>query len=188
MKQYGCASEAFTSTAMREFGVPAPSSSAGDKETVTVTAPLIATPTKSMDEPSGKSTPIGAVVGGTIGGCVVLSIFALAIFLAYRRRKARRDADIAAASNTRPITHYHSHSMTEYKPGEGPYSPAGVGVGAYVENDHKVHGWRAHQSGECRPGAVHRMSDAVPVYPGMGQRHVGVVEAEVVERPVEAPT
>ncbi|KAF1845509.1 uncharacterized protein K460DRAFT_355323 [Cucurbitaria berberidis CBS 394.84] len=164
MTQHGCASSQFTITAQRSWG-PSISSSIEGRRTVTVTASAVTTPTSTLASSASSKQNIGTIVGGTIGGCVFLSIMALAVFVWYRRRKAQQE------STLQPKTQYHSHVMAEH-------NPLGFHTN-YVENDHKL--WQQQHL-----GAVHRSSNAVPQYPGMNQ--CGVVEADGVQRPVEAPT
>ncbi|CAO2655994.1 Nn.00g047970.m01.CDS01 [Neocucurbitaria sp. VM-36] len=176
MTQHGCAASQFTSTALRGWGVSSSSGEEGAAKTVTVTAPPATTPTTSTtpsSPSSGSKKPpsLGAIIGGTIGGCILLSTIAFAFFLCYRRRTARQFDESKPKLNGNNSSDY-PHSVTEY-------NPAGF-HGRFVESDHKL--WQQQQY----LGAVHRESNAVPEYPGMSQ--AGVVEVDGVQRPVEAPT
>jgi hypothetical protein len=171
MTQHGCAKEGFTSTAMRATGQLASSIPPEQYRTATVT--VLATPsdTPILTPVSGPSKPnLGAIIGGTIGGCTIISIFVIAAMLLRRRRK------IALASNVQPPpTRYHDGhgNVTEY-------NPQGFTETMYPEDSKK---W-AQQN----VGPVTRPDDAMPQYPGMAARQYGIVEVDGMQKPVEAPT
>lgn len=136
----------------------------------TATVTIIQTPSSTpilSSSPSPKPG-IGAIVGGTIGGCVFFSIIALIAFLIYRKRQNAKDT-----AAQRPVTQFHGNgAMTEYNP-HGFQSP-------YMENDHKT--WQQQQQ-----GPVHRADNSMPLYPGMGVDQYGLVEVDGTQRPVEVP-
>jgi hypothetical protein len=121
-----------------------------------------------MTLPNASKSGIGPIVGGTIGGCVVLSIVAIVAFFVYRRRKIQRE------SVTQPaLTQFAG--VTEYNPNGFPSPYTG---------DEYVKSWTQSQQHQ---GPVQRFDDAMPQYPRMGVGRVGVVEVDGLERPVEAP-
>ncbi|KAF1833743.1 hypothetical protein BDW02DRAFT_569725 [Decorospora gaudefroyi] len=178
--QHGCADTAFTSTALGTGGT-----SETDTVTLTVTADPVTTPTSTSSSSSsstsvvppsssGSSKPgIGAIVGGTIGACTFVSFIAFIVFLAWRRRRAATQ-DASTTYTQSPHPHPH-HSMVEYNPVGFP-SPS---FSSPVSPDLKV--WSQHH---FEPGVV---GDAAPLYPSMGSGHVGIVEVDGSQRPVEAP-
>ncbi|KAH6633604.1 hypothetical protein C7974DRAFT_175190 [Boeremia exigua] len=88
MTQHGCAPSAFTSTAQRTYG---PLSSSIPVKTVTVTASASPVTTAPSEPPSSpKKQSLGPIVGGTVGGCTVISLVALAAFIIHRRRRRAR--------------------------------------------------------------------------------------------------
>jgi hypothetical protein len=171
MTQHGCAPKGFTSTAMRSPGQIASSIAPELYRTATVT--VLATPSDSptLTPVSGPSKPnLGAIIGGTIGACTVISLVVLAIFLLRRRRKAAMNSSIQA-----PTARYHDSNgaVTEY-------NPHGFGSPSFPD-DTKT--WVQQHA-----GPVDRVSDAMPQYPGMAARQYGIVEVDGMQRPVEAPT
>lgn len=112
--QHGCASSAFTSTAIRTYGsgtitltAPRPADN-----TVTATTTSTAYILTKLPEPSGSSgsSNIGAIVGGAVGGFAALSATGFGIF--FVRRKLRKDK-----------AYHRSDAMTEMRsdgnPGDG---------------------------------------------------------------------
>ncbi|KAF9700140.1 hypothetical protein EKO04_001216 [Ascochyta lentis] len=82
MTQHGCAATGYTSTAQRSYG-------ASRTPSALVTAPASSLPSSSpsLVAATQKNQSLGPIVGGTVGGCVVLSLVALAAFLIHRRRR-----------------------------------------------------------------------------------------------------
>jgi hypothetical protein len=167
MTQHGCATKGFTSTAMRSWGMLVSSVVPELYRTVTVveSAPSTPTPTPTLTPSSMSSKPnLGVIVGGTVGGCTVISLVVFACFLVHRRRKNARESA--------PVTRYHDGNGTVTE-----YNPHGFSTEVYAENEQKTWGH----------GPVTRVSDAMPQYPGMGAGRYGVVEVDGIQRPVEAP-
>jgi hypothetical protein len=163
MTQHGCAAAPFTSTAQRSWGVQQSSVSQETVSTATVTvaASTSDTPTP-LPGPSPQNQNLGAIIGGTIGGCTAITLIILAFVVLRRRRK---NAKIDQA----PQAQYHG-PVTQFDP-KSPSSHA-------TDRDDKM--WPLHAA-----GPVVRASDAVPQYPGMGTARYGVVEVDGVQRPVE---
>jgi hypothetical protein len=162
MTQHGCAAAPFTSTAQRSWGVQQTSVSqeAVSTASATVDASTSDTPT-ALPAPGPGNQNLGAIIGGTIGGCTVITLLILA-FVIFRRR--RKSAKIEQA----PQAQYHGPVMQF-----DPMSPEHV-----AGKDDKM--WPLHSA-----GPVSRASDTVPQYPGMGTARYGVVEVDGVQRPVE---
>jgi hypothetical protein len=162
MTQHGCATKGFTSSAVRSWGLL--TSSVVREPVVSVTAATSATDTSTptlAPAPASSKLDLGVIVGGTIGGCTVLSLVVLAMFLVHRRRKT--------ATQIAPVTQYHS-AVTEN-------SPHGFPVEVDAGDEQKAWG----------RGEVSRAGEEAPRYPGMGSAKYGVVEVDGVQRPVEAP-
>lgn len=170
MTQHGCASQAFTSTAMRSPGHIVSSIPHILYRTATVTVLTTPSDTPTLTPISGPSKPnLGAIVGGTIGGCTMISILVLTIILIRRRRKATRNNNVQSS-----VTRYHdgNGNVTEY-------NPHGFTATTYPD-DNKA--WQDQNA-----GPVSRANDAMPQYPGMAARQYGIVEVDGLQRPVEAP-
>lgn len=205
MTQHGCTAKGFTSTALRNAG----------PVTVTVTfspsASASASPTPTdlfTTQPStsgGKKPSIGPIVGGTVGGCIILSLVALAAFLIHRRR-VKKSLSSTPSPNLPPPVSPFPHNSPEFSP-VGFASP--TSPGGWTENE--IKSWQ--QAGSVyRPGVpmlgiseVHGEDRAVEmevnekgkrgwVVPGVGPVEV---EAPVLGRdekkrwwrgPVEAPS
>jgi hypothetical protein len=167
MIEHGCVDKGFNSSVSRYWG-QASTIPPELYRTVTTVVTASSTPTLSASSKSSKPN-IGVIVGGTIGGCTVISIIILAIFLIYRRRKNARDSITQP-----PITRYHdgNGTVTEYNPHGFPTPLA--------ENDNKL--WQQQNQ-----GPVSRADDSMPQYPGMGSGRYGIVEVDGMQRPVEAP-
>ncbi|KAG9199765.1 hypothetical protein G6514_007990 [Epicoccum nigrum] len=210
MTQHGCTAEGFTSTALRNVGPlttsvfvtvtfsPAPSSTPTDLFT---TQPTTA---------GSKKTSIGPIVGGTVGGCLILSLVALAAFLIHRRRVKKALPPTPAPQPPPPPSFSHtpfSHNSPEFSPVgfASPTSPGGW-------NENEIKSWQQANGGVYRPGVptlgiseVHGEDRAVEMevnekgkrgwnVPGVGPVEV---EAPVLGRdekrrwwrgPVEAPS
>lgn len=112
MTQNGCTSSGFTSTIPRTYG---PTST--PVIVVTVTAPPVNTPTSSLTStPTGngeghKKQSLGPIVGGTIGGCTIVSLVALAAFFIHRRRLKLKQQHNAAHP---PPTSQFQHSSPAF--------------------------------------------------------------------------
>jgi len=171
MTHHGCAQKGFTSTAMRSPGQIASSIPPEQYRTVTVTD--VATPSDTITPLTpmpGTSKPnLAAIIGGTVGGCTIISLIVLAIFLIRRRRK--NAPNTIAQPHT---THYHdgNGAATEYNP-HGLPSPT-------YPTDTKI--WVQQHS-----GPVDRVSDAMPQYPNMAAGQYGIVEVDGAQIPAEAP-
>lgn len=161
MTQHGCtAAKGFNGTALRSYG-PMPTS-IPQASIVTVTSFVTPSSTPTLTPNTDSKPNLGPIIGGTIGGCTVLSIIAIAVFILHRRRKESR----ASA----PVPQYHAPV------GVVEYSPSGFPTPTLSAAEAK---WQVHE------GPVVRGSDAMPVYPGMGPGHYGVVEVDGVQRAVE---
>lgn len=78
-----------------------------------VNPPADALPTDSSDSSRGaKGTPIGAIVGGVIGGLTLLILLALLIFFCMRR-KCRRRQEIKSATQSFPRSPYESQPKAD---------------------------------------------------------------------------
>ncbi|CAD0097971.1 unnamed protein product [Aureobasidium mustum] len=75
--------------------------------------PADALPTNSPGPSHGsKSTPIGAIVGGAIGGLVLLVLLALLVFLCLRRRRKKRE-EIKSATQSFPPGPMEPHPKSD---------------------------------------------------------------------------
>lgn len=159
MTQHDCAKEKGTATAYSNWGAIPSSTVEEVRQTVTATV-IVTTPTPSSSPLSQKtSSPnLGAIVGGTIGGCLVLSGVAFAIFLVYRKRQA--------IVHTLPMPYP-----------ETSYNPYPVPTTTYVACEQKV--WQ--QAGVHGP-----MDGTVGWDGGVGRGEVAVAEIDGRAR-VEAP-
>lgn len=93
MTQHGCAAKGFTSTALRDYGAMESSSTqAAESPMLSPTTSSSfsgATGTSTAAKPQKKQS-LAPIIGGTIGGCTILSLVALSAFLIHRRRRAAR--------------------------------------------------------------------------------------------------
>lgn len=118
MSQQGCTASAFTITVPRSFG---PTTTRVITETVTASHDATNTPTSSSNSnPSGsagaageKKQSLGPIVGGTIGGCTIISLVALTAFFIHRRRLKLREAHNMV--HPPPTSQYH-HNSPEFDP------------------------------------------------------------------------
>jgi hypothetical protein len=166
MTQHGCTAKGFTGTALRSYGPLPTSIPQGSVVTVTVLASPSSSPTLTPNTDPAK-TNLGAIVGGTIGGCSVLSIIAIVAFLLHRRRKNAHKDPIKP-----PVTQYHAPNDVD----EVKFDPSGFPTPVLSAAEAK---WQQHQ------GPVTRGSDAMPQYPGMGAAQYGIVEVDGESRAVE---
>lgn len=159
--QNGCAAKGFTRTALWSVGqLP---SSIPPEFHVTETASASPSSTPTLVQTASSKPAIGPIVGGVVGGCAFLGIIAtIAVVLNRRRRNSIQQPPTARF--------YDGHGVTEYNPD---------GSSMFIPNDNKT--WQQ------QPGPVHRESNSMPQYPGMGMGQYGVVEVDGVERAVEAP-
>lgn len=152
---------------MRNYGGLASSiTPVGASETIlpTATASPTVVPIASPAKPN-----LGAIVGGTIGGCTAITLIIILIIILRRRRNSSFEGS-AALGGTR---YHHGRDIV----GEGfAGSPSAGGYGNDVKNWNQIY-----------TGPVMRESDAMPSYPGMGSEQYGIVEVDGVQRPVEAP-
>ncbi|KAJ4334535.1 hypothetical protein N0V87_006767 [Didymella glomerata] len=164
MTQNGCTSSGFTSTIPRTYG---PTSTSVFVITQTVIQSVSAshdaatTGTSSADNGQGeKKQSLGPIVGGTIGGCTVISLVALTAFFIHRRRlKLKRQHNTA---HPPPTSQYHHPNSPEF-------DPSGFQItSGWTEQDIKT--WQ-------QTGGVHRASA-----PG---QYVGVSEVHGEDRAVE---
>jgi hypothetical protein len=157
MTQHGCASQAFTSSAQRSWGVQT-SIPPELYRTATMTVAVTPTATASfVQSDNGKAEqPLAAIIGGTVGACIAIALLVLAIIILHRRRAKRNVAPKAQYHG--PVTAFDPNNMLE-------------------TSDAKI--WQQ------RAGPLSRSSDAMPQYPGMGTARYGVVEVEGVQRAVE---
>ncbi|KAF3040548.1 hypothetical protein E8E12_009126 [Didymella heteroderae] len=164
MMQNGCTSSAFTSTIPRTYG-PTSTPVIVITQTVTESASVshdaVTTGTSSAGSEGGeKKQSLGPIVGGTIGGCTIVSLVALTAFLIHRRRLKLKEQHNAA--HPPPVSQYQHHSSPEFDP-NGFQTTSG-----WTEQDMKT--WQ-------QTGGVHR-----PSAPG---QHVGVSEVHGEDRAVE---
>lgn len=171
MTHHGCAQKGFTSAAMRSPGQIASSIPPEQYRTVTVTD--VATPSDTITPltpvPAPSKPNLAAIVGGTVGGCTVISLIVFAIFLIRRRRKAAHD------SITQPhTTQYHDGkaAVTEHNPQGFPSPTYPIDTKTWVQQ---------------HSGPVDRVSDAMPQYPNMAAGQYGIVEADGTPMAVEVP-
>jgi hypothetical protein len=171
MTHHGCAQKGFTSAAMRSPGQIASSIPPEQYRTVTVTD--MSTPSDTVipltPVPSPAKPNLAAIVGGTVGGCTVISLIVLAIFLIRRRRKAAHN-DIAQPHTTQ----YHDGTGTviEYNPQSFPSPTYPIDTKTWIQQ---------------HSGPVDRVSDAMPQYPNMAAGQYGIVEVDGAQRAVEVP-
>ncbi|KAF1929911.1 uncharacterized protein M421DRAFT_3689 [Didymella exigua CBS 183.55] len=159
MTQHGCTYSGFTSTIPHTYGL-----TSTPFIIITVTAPPVSTSTSirtsSSTGNSGgeKKHSLGPIVGGTIGGCTILSLVALAAFVIHRRRSKLKTAHRAA--HPPPISQYQHDGPT--------FDPHGFQTtNGWTEQDIKT--WQ-HTAGVDRPAT--------------GQ-YVGVSEVHGEDRAVE---
>ncbi|KAH0253482.1 hypothetical protein KCU91_g18460, partial [Aureobasidium melanogenum] len=73
-----------------------------------------AIPTNSSGPPPvSKSTPIGAIIGGVVGGLVVLVLLALFVFICLRRRRRIKNEEIKSATQRFPTGPMEPHSKSD---------------------------------------------------------------------------
>lgn len=157
LTQNGCTSSGFTSTIPRTYG---PTST--PVIVITVTASPVNTPTSSPSSTGNatgeKKQSLGPIVGGTIGGCTILSLVALAAFLIHRRRLKLKEQHTAA----------YPAPTSQFQHGTSTFDPIG-----YTEQDIKT--WQ-------QTGALHRPSLGAQGYVGVSEVH-GDDRAVEVEAP-----
>ncbi|KAJ4339406.1 hypothetical protein N0V95_007784 [Ascochyta clinopodiicola] len=169
MTQHGCAASGFTSTAQRSYGALSSSLSSPSPLVVTVTA----SPTPSTTLAASDSAPkqsLGPIIGGTVGGCIILSLVALAAFLIHRRR-------CAAAEHSHPPSSRPHHSSPQFHPDGFP--------AVWSEQDVKI--WQRPDMPYLGVSEVHGEDRAVEVEAPEKSKaiwHVGGTAAAVE---VEAP-
>lgn len=167
MTQNGCTSSGFTSTIPRTYG---PTSTSVFIVTQTVIQSVSAshdaatTDTSSAGSAGEKKQSLGPIVGGTIGGCTIISLVALTAFLIHRRRLKLKEEHNAA--HPPPVSQYHHHNSPEFDP-NGFQTTNG-----WTEQDIKT--WQ-------QTGGVHR-SNAPGQYVGVSEVH-GEDRAVEVEAP-----
>ncbi|KZM24324.1 hypothetical protein ST47_g4506 [Ascochyta rabiei] len=120
MTQHGCAASGFTSTAQRSYG---PSSTSTPSPLV-VTVTASATPSASPSADNEPKQSLGPIIGGTVGGCIIVSLVALAALFIHRRRRR-------AANHSRPPPSRPHHNSPEFHPG-------GFPAAAWNEQDFKT--------------------------------------------------
>ncbi|VTO90925.1 unnamed protein product [Fusarium graminearum] len=96
---------------------PGPTSSLSDEPTTTTTTDPGPTTTTAIPSTSSKSTPVGAIVGGVVGGLAVLGLIALGIVIALRRRKPKPTAQTTLSYQPNMI---EQPSQVTQKPQSGP--------------------------------------------------------------------
>ena len=99
-----------------------PSSLISSDSSLSTTAPLTSTltvvPTPSNSSSGGgSSTPVGAIVGGTIGGVALIGLVALGAFLIIRRTRNKNQNQIPPQGGVAPMP------LAEPKYGPDPHSP-----------------------------------------------------------------
>ena len=179
MTQHGCTSSGFTSTAQRTYGAT-PSAVV---VTVTATPSPATTPTStstsSAGGEAGKKQSFGPIIGGTVGGCIIISLVALTAFLIHRRRQKKK-----TTTQPPPTSQFHHHHNSPE------FSPAGFHTG-WSEQDIKT--WQ-QSGGVHRPGGlytgvseVHGQDRAVEVEAPEKSKGVGWQQAGRGAVEVEAP-
>ncbi|EAT86209.1 hypothetical protein HBI56_098420 [Parastagonospora nodorum] len=171
MTHHSCAQKGFTSAVMRSPGQIASSIPPEQYRTVTVTD--MAAPSDTViplaPVPGPAKPNLAAIIGGTVGGCTVISLIVLTIFLIRRHRKAAHN-DIAQPHTTQ----YHDGNGTviEYNPQSFPSPTYPIDTKTWVQQ---------------HSGPVDRVSDAMPQYPNMAAGQYGIVEVDGTQRAVEVP-
>jgi hypothetical protein len=156
MTQHGCTATGFTSTALRSYGATS-ASVVVVTSTVYTSAFPISTPTSSSppaDDKGDKKQSLAPIVGGTLGGCIIISLVALTAFLIHRRRTA------ASKSHPPPVSHFH-HNSPEFNPDGFP----------------TAHGWSQQDIKTWQQGAGAGMSPYLGVSEVHGQDRAVEVEA-----------
>ncbi|KAH7068644.1 hypothetical protein FB567DRAFT_247386 [Paraphoma chrysanthemicola] len=167
MTQHGCAANAFTASALRSWGVQSSVPNEPYRTvTVAVTPSTSPTPTLTPPQPSSKKPNLGAIIGGTIGGCTFLTLLGLMLFILHRRRNA-------------------SSTLQHQKPPPAQFHAPLQGVTEFNPHGYPTATTYQDKNWQQVTGPVHRPSDAMPEYPGMGAGRYGVVEVEGIQRPVE---
>ncbi|KAE8362071.1 hypothetical protein BDV27DRAFT_160102 [Aspergillus caelatus] len=75
----------------------------------------------NADAETGHGTPVGAIVGGVIGGIAILILLAIALFFVYRRRKKRKttfDTDNISPQNDPTSTEQVTHAPSKKEKAE----------------------------------------------------------------------
>jgi hypothetical protein len=165
MSQQGCTASGFTMTVPRSYG---PTSTHIETVTVTASQEAINSPTAGSNSTASgsaaaageKKQSLGPIVGGTIGGCTIISLVALTAFLIHRRRLKLKEQHNAA--HPPPTSQYHHHNSPEFDP-SGFQTTSG-----WTEQDIKT--WQ-------QTGGVYQ-----PSAPG---QYVGVSEVHGEDRAVE---
>ena len=137
MTHNGCTSKGFTSTIPHSYGPTFTPSTIIVTETVTKS--MFSASTLTSPNSSGeKRQSLGPIVGGTVGGCTILSIVALTAFLVHRRR-------VKAKSSQPPST-------SEYHRNSPEFDPNGFPTTGWSEQD--IKNWQ-QSGGVHRPGVLH---------------------------------
>lgn len=112
MTQRGCTASGFISTAQHSYGPSTTSLPSVIVVTVTALESPATTPTEGRHDTSEKKQSLGPIVGGTVGGCTIVSLVALAAFLVHRRRTKQK------LSPSLPPSQYQHNSPS--------FDPAGI--------------------------------------------------------------
>jgi hypothetical protein len=162
MTQNGCTSSGFTSTIPRTYGPTSTPVIVVTQTVYTGTPQSATTPTSSSDAGASageKKQSLGPIVGGTIGGCTIVSLVALAAFFIHRRRLKLKEQHNAAHP---PPTSQFQHSSPRFDP-NGFQATTGW-------SEDNIKAWQ-------QTGGVHR-----PSAPG---QYVGISEVHGEDRAVE---
>lgn len=110
MTQHGCTATGFTATAQRSYGLSTTSKPSHITVTITASYSPATTPTSSTppSEPTTKKQSLGPIIGGTLGGCTILSLVALTAFLIHRRRQQQHPPQP-------PVSTFH-HTSPDFDP------------------------------------------------------------------------
>lgn len=159
MTEHGCDASGFTMTV--ELSIRGASTSLPPEMPVTITVKETVTPSDTTSpaaapsqDTQSKKTPIAAVVGGTVGGCTVISVVAFAIFYIRHKRKKKT------------IPQSHTHRPEPQAPGVTEYYPQGYPPAAFTGQDHRQD-HKAWQQQQCTTDQLYGASSNPALqYPG----------------------
>jgi hypothetical protein len=206
MTEHGCDSEAFTISAWRtpEGATVEPSSEAvgGITDEVTstsssssasstsdssssssATSTVTSAPNQNT-EPEKKTTNVGAIAGGVVGGVLVLGAFAFGIgFLIIRNRRKNDNAAAAATGANQPFMG-PAPGVEEFKPQQNQYGspqpyPATPAAAGYYNQEQENKAW-------AQPHVGVTPTSPAPQYPDpIGPSGVPIAVAEAAGNPIQ---